>query len=177
MIKINSADIPCQVYISNVNDHDNIKHTFLNLIDKFPILSIKVSKENNLQKIYNTDYFLSNKFNRFNYDFLIPVIESHNLALSTFLQYAHQIKTNHIWYQQYKKGDYHSWHRHSDVFSNIYYVDLPENSSKTSFRFRGKEFEVDVEEGQILTFPSFLEHCSKPNLSKKIKTVISFNSN
>ena len=172
MIKINSADIPSQVYISDVSDHKNIKLTFFDLLDKFPVLSIK---ENNFQNIYNTDYFCTN-FYKFNYDFFIPVADQHNYALSIYLQYDHQIKTSHIWYQQYAKNGFHSWHKHNDVFSNVYYVDLPEDSSKTSFRFRGEEFEVDVEEGQILTFPSYLEHCSKPNLSDKIKTVIAFNS-
>ena len=106
-------------------------------------------------------------------------------ALSTFLMYKDpfvlfdpdNLRTyNQVWYQQYKKGDYHGWHRHpNNTFSNVYYVSLPKNSASTSFRYSGKEFEINVKEGQILTFPSYLEHCSKPNPSDQIKTVISFN--
>ena len=35
---------------------------------------------------------------------------------------------------------------------------------------------VKAKEGDIITFPAFLFHRSKPNTSKKRKTVISFNS-
>ena len=35
---------------------------------------------------------------------------------------------------------------------------------------------VKAKEGDIITFPAFLFHRSKPNISKKRKTIISFNS-
>jgi len=62
------------------------------------------------------------------------------------------------------------------LYSNIYYLDLPEGTSKTTFKFIDKEFEVDVEEGDILTFPGSMLHCSKPNTSEHTKTVIAFNT-
>jgi uncharacterized RmlC-like cupin family protein len=39
----------------------------------------------------------------------------------------------------------------------------------------GEEIEVHVDEGDILVFPTFIPHRSKPNLDTKIKTVIAFN--
>jgi uncharacterized protein YjlB len=39
----------------------------------------------------------------------------------------------------------------------------------------GEEFTIDVEEGDILTFPGSVIHCSKPHQSNDIKTVVSFN--
>lgn len=172
MIEIKTGNIPCCVYISDVEEHGFFKPKFLNLLDS----SIKVSiEEKGFQSIYNTDFF-NNNFN-IKYNFITPILEKHNTALASYLQYHdYIIKTTRIWYQQYAKGGHHYWHRHNGIFSNIYYVDLPDQASKTSFRFLGKEFSVDVKEGQILTFPSYIEHCSKPNMSDKIKTVISFNT-
>jgi hypothetical protein len=43
------------------------------------------------------------------------------------------------------------------------------------FELFGEAFEIDVKEGVVLIFPSFLKHCSKPNESKHTKTIISFN--
>ena len=37
-----------------------------------------------------------------------------------------------------------------------------------------KEFDIDVQEGDILTFPSSYLHCSKPNKSDFTKTIIGF---
>jgi hypothetical protein len=179
MIEIRDVNIPCYFYSSIVAEHEEIKVNFLDQLKNFPIYGID---ELNQQRLYNTDFFINNlRFNtNFNYNFVLPSFTKHNKAVKELLQYSEpgDFKVVAMWYQQYKKGDYHFWHNHPwSVFSNIYYVDLPAGVSHTSFRFLGQEFEVEVQEGQILTFPSFLEHCSKPNLSDNIKTVISFNSN
>ena len=177
MIKINSGNIPCCVFTSNVEDHLNLKHLFLEQLNSLSVHSI--SDVN--QRIFNTDFHINSHFNKVDYKSVQKVVDDHNIALSKFLNYGTRdrilVLNNYFWFQQYKTNDYHTWHRHDGCFSNVYYIDLPCNASKTSFRFMGKEFQVEVEEGQILTFPSFLEHCSKPNPSDKIKTVIAFNSN
>ena len=177
MIEIKTGDIPCCIYTSYVEDHFNIKQLFLEQIKNLPIFSISDID----QKIFNTDYFIRSYFNKVDYKPIQKVVHAYNIALSKFLNYSADdvllVPNNYFWFQQYKTNDYHSWHRHEGSFSNVYFIDLPYKASKTSFRYLGKEFQVEVEEGQILTFPSFLEHCSKPNLSDKIKTVISFNSN
>jgi ectoine hydroxylase-related dioxygenase (phytanoyl-CoA dioxygenase family) len=52
------------------------------------------------------------------------------------------------------------------------------NTPKTSFKlFDKSEIEIEMNEGEILIFPSYLEHISKSNKSDKIKTIISFNIN
>ena len=33
-----------------------------------------------------------------------------------------------IWFQQYAKGGKHAWHTHSNNFTNVYYVNLPEDA-------------------------------------------------
>ena len=176
MIEIKTGDIPCCVYISDVEEHKEFKNKFIEFLSCNNIHGAKVGEDD----IYNTDFFVKahpSTDNRY-VDLVLPIIYKHNNALHSFLKYITPIEVDNIWFQQYKKGNQHTWHRHKfSIFSNVYYVDLAEGVSKTTFRFLGKEFSVEVNEGQILTFPSYLEHCSKPNLSDKIKTVIAFNSN
>ena len=61
------------------------------------------------------------------------------------------------------------------LFRSIYYVSLPEGVSKTTFRLRDEEFSIDVKEGDVLTFPASMMHCSKPNQSYEQKVVVVFN--
>jgi hypothetical protein len=177
MIKIETGDVPCCVYVSDVEDHFNIKQQFLDFLKNTPVFG---SKFKQMESLYNSDFYIKSEFKDETYfDLVRPIFKQHNENLSNLLGYKFEnLNIFNIWYQQYAKNDFHDWHRHkSSVFNNIYYVDLPAGASKTTFRFLGKEFQVEVKEGQILSFPSFYEHCSKPNLSDNIKTVIAFNSN
>jgi hypothetical protein len=175
MIEIKTGNVPCCIYISDVPEHLSFKKWFLNYLNSNKIFSIINKQHGNI--IYNTDYFVT-KFHEEYREIILPIFNNHNLSLFNYLQYSENdfFRIKNIWFQQYAKGDGHSWHRHDGVFSSIYYVDLPDGASLTTFRFQGKEFEVDVREGQILTIPSFFEHCSKPSKSVNLKTVIAFNS-
>jgi hypothetical protein len=188
MIEVRSADVSCNILMTKVPNHDYIKQEFLKLLENIPIIGVddrhlkkNINKLPLSQKISNTDFFYSNHKNSayLKYrDLVSPIFDRHNQKITEYLQYGYPILTANMWFQQYSKNDYHGWHRHCDcIFSNVYYVDLSSNSSRTTFRHNGTEFELDVEEGMIITFPSFLEHCSKPNMSDYTKTVISFNSN
>ena len=175
MIEIKTGDIPCCLYLSDVNEHEVIKSKFLEFINKNSINSVLTTSGD---EIYNTDYFVQQhpSTNNSYLDIIKDPLNNHNDALYKHLKYDH-LPICTVWFQQYKKGNRHMWHRHRNcIFSNVYYIDMPENASRTTFRFLGREFDVDVKEGQIITFPSFLEHCSKPSKSDGIKTVIGFNS-
>jgi hypothetical protein len=87
----------------------------------------------------------------------------------------HNLNLRNYWFQQYKKGDYMELHAHRDAdFSSVYYVDLPNGAVFTTFIFMGKEFEIEVKEGEVLTFYGCFQHMSKP--TKNTKTIIAFNS-
>jgi hypothetical protein len=155
-----------------VKNHTEIKKSLLLSINK----NINSYKDND-QSIYNTDWFYNQNID---YRLLSPHIK--NLCWIINNKYYNKdlldiAKTN-IWFQQYKKNDYHDWHVHSDcLFSCVYYLDLDYNNSQTSFKINNKEFNYNVKEGEILLFPSIVMHCSKPNKTDKIKTVIAFNLN
>ena len=132
------------------NPHENISHTDWNLPEKFEKKYLKYFYDNILQNMMKeqTDYY---KFEKWVID--------------------------RCWFQQYGNNSEHFWHSHpKSNFTNIYFLELPDKSLKTSLKVLGKEFDYDVKEGQIITFPASILHCSKANNTNKRKTVISFNS-
>lgn len=161
-------------FIGEIANHCDIKHKILEEIDNMGIYSYISGK--NGSKISNTDWYLPSSEYRPYYEILFPSLQDYCQRLCSYLKYD-TIKISNYWYQQYKTGDYHRWHNHPNgMFSNVYYLDLGEETPKTTFQFMGTEFEIPVKEGQVITFPSFLVHCSKINTSEKTKTVIAFNS-
>lgn len=87
-------------------------------------------------------------------------------------------KCHQIWFQQYFKNSEHGWHTHGCNFTGVYYLDLPKECPKTILidpYDQKTKINIDVEEGDILIFPSFVLHKSPKNESSNIKTIISFN--
>jgi ectoine hydroxylase-related dioxygenase (phytanoyl-CoA dioxygenase family) len=175
---VRNADIPCKVFKTSVENHAQIKPLLLASIEKLGIHSAITKYE----RISNSDWHVKNNIghdfeNKEYLNIVSPILAHHNKQLAKCIG-ATEVNTNHIWFQQYGKGDFHGWHSHGNcMYSNVYYVELGSACPRTSFRFMGTEFSIDVEEGDILTFPSFLQHCSRPNRHDSRKTVIAFNSN
>jgi hypothetical protein len=158
--------------ITDVKKHNKIKPLILKDIESIG----KHSLIEDDQKISNSDWYLPSNIERTYFSHITDTIfELRNNIVKQF-NYSTPSTNLQFWFQQYEKGDHHGWHVHFGcMFSNVYYVDLPEGASKTSLKVLDKEIEVDVKEGQILTFPSCFLHTSKPNKSEKVKTVIAVN--
>lgn len=172
MIKIIENNIQLPFLIYSVKEHENIKISILESIKKMG----KYSYIDDSQSMSNSDWHLKRDFYRPYYLIIQPIINNLLEKLDELFKYENKIQLGNYWFQQYEKNDFHDWHIHNfGVFSCVYYVDMPNKSSKTTFKLFDKEFEIDVKEGEILIFPSFLNHCSKPNKSNFCKTVIAFN--
>jgi hypothetical protein len=89
----------------------------------------------------------------------------------------HTFNIAEIWFQQYITGSSHHWHTHSGNFTNVYYLDLPEDSPKTEWinPLTRQVHTFDVKEGDIITFPSWVIHKAPKNESREMKTIISWN--
>jgi len=149
------------------------KDKLLSEIKQGGIFSIKESGNT----IYNTDYHLANsKIPSFYKDTAVSTISSSLEMLSK--KYNLRIEVTKLWYQQYKKGDFHAAHNHGGTnFSSVLYVELPENT-QTSFYFdyeQTQEYKLDVKEGDYIIFPSSIVHESKPLELDETKTIISYN--
>lgn len=178
MIKIQNIETPFFIY--KVENHEEIKKSVLSEIKNMGTYCFKDKG----QIISNTDWHLNNNFNRTYINPIGSLLMDHCKEIQNiFIEPMPEdnkfiVEVSSIWFQQYEHLDFHRWHYHGKcTFSNVYYVELPDDGAKTSFRLFNKEFEIEVKEGQILTFPGCFVHCSKPNQSKKRKTVISFNTN
>ena len=171
MIKINNKqNIPFFIY--KVKSHFEIKHLILDAINSMG----KYSFINDEQSISNSDWQLSKDFERPYFQYVESIFNDVCNELKNIYQYKEKLNFHNYWFQQYEYGDYHSWHHHpGNMFNAIYYVDLNSKNPKTSFKLFDNEFDIEVNEGDILISPSFLLHCSKLNKYKTSKTVIPFN--
>lgn len=174
-MKILKQSVP--FILDSVKEHSAMKQTILASIKSMGTHSL--IEPNNYQEISNTDYHLSQKYRRHYMHLMQSIVIEHLDRVIEILRPPEGVNliSTSIWFQQYQKDNYHGWHWHEDCqYSSVYYLDLPEGSSNTTFKYLDEEYDVPVVEGDILTFPSSVFHCSKPNKSDKVKTVISFNS-
>lgn len=165
------------VFKSTVEGHGFIKERILESIN--PDKNKRFGVETHNQKIYHTDWYVpSNVFKPY-YSVVGGLLEAHNKKVFELLNTTDQgIEIQTVWFQQYKTGCFHGPHTHGGCnFSNVYYVDLPPGTPKTTFSFMGKKYDVDIKEGDIITFPGYLLHESPVNESEYTKTVIAFNTN
>ena len=166
------GEIPVFKYA--IRDHANIKEAILKDIMLLGIHS-RISEG---EKISNTDWAIPSNYKRKYFDNILENIKEVVNKVNADLKYPEHLKLGNRWFQQYAKNDFHDWHIHGDsVLTCVYYVDIDATTPTTSYKLFDKEYEFDIniKEGDVLIFPSFLLHCSKPNVSDKTKTIIAFN--
>lgn len=158
------------ILISKIDNYKEINKNILSLIDKIPNNPIQKKQD----KIYHTDWNLPENFKREYLEYFITIIKPYLNDLSVKLN-SKVLKISNIWFQQYGKLDTHDWHTHAEAnFTNVYFVELPSKSLGTEILNHNK---LDLNEGDLLTFPAYLYHRSPVNITEERKTIISFNSN
>ena len=154
----------------SIKNHKKHKKELLELIKDVPHVP---SASDHIDKISNSDWFLSSNYPRAYRDYFFDVLE----PWFNFMQDTYKTKAEicNYWFQQYSNGNYHNWHLHSRChFSSVYYVELPSKSLVTQFK---NHKSIPAKEGDIITFPSHWVHRSPTNSTGNRKTVIAFNSN
>ena len=167
--------LECFYTIKKFRYHTELKSALLNLLD-----TAKYENTVNSQvevSITKTDWFDCTNFERPWFKFIKESLTTEVLSVYKDIGYG-GLRLNEIWFQQYLQQSEHGWHVHSANFTNVYYVELPEGTSKTQLiePYSGKLIELDVEEGDIVSFPSMVLHRGPPNNSNSRKTIISFNT-
>jgi len=167
--------LDCFYAVSKFQKHSSIKADLLELINNSN--SMNVIAESAETNITRADWNSCYDDNRPWKTLVYPHLKKHLTQMYYELGY-HDFILREIWFQQYGKNSQHGWHVHSSAMTNVYYVDLPEGTPKTQLINpfdQSTVIEVDVEEGDTLVFPSFVLHRAPPNVSDKLKTIISYN--
>lgn len=77
------------------------------------------------------------------------------------------------WFQQYfQPNTGFGWHSHDKSVAVIYFVELPNPKDATEFYLEGQ---FDLKEGDVMIWPSYLNHRSPPLSSAGRKTIIATN--
>ena len=163
-------EIKSYYFLKNIKESKKIKNKLLDLLEEMPS-----SKYGGVTK---TDWALPKNFNRPYVKYFADIIRPYMNTITKKLKLDNWVIHN-MWFQQYEKNSYHKWHTHASVqFSSVYYLELPNKKTSTQFKniVDNNVFSIDVEEGDLLLFPSCLLHRSPKNKSKKRKSIIAFNS-
>ena len=144
-----------------LENHSNIKSNLLEYIDSDLLGKQFIDSIDHLNK---TDFFSHREGLPYYYsvfyenaqEYLWQVLDRYCIE---------NINLESVWYQQYIKKDTHGWHVHpNSSISFVYNLELENSQSSTEFYDRKNKqiVQLDVNEGDILTFPSYLIHRSAP---------------
>ena len=160
-----------------LENHSNIKSNLLEFIDNDPSGKQFIDSVDHLNK---TDFFSMDKREAIPYYYSVFYNNAQDYYWEVLDRYCMEnIDLESIWYQQYIKKDTHGWHVHPhSSISFVYNLELENSGSSTEFYDRKNKqiVQLDVNEGDILTFPSYLIHRSAPLIGNR-KTIISGNYN
>jgi len=184
------------IIVTPVKDHLRHKKTLLKLIDDFESLhdtrvSSGVAEGNQTESInkdgsewvvaknISSDWETAKEAKREYLEYFYNNVISEtmdSIAQTLGLTPCSWIATE-AWYQRYSEQGTHDWHNHGKTqFANSYFLELPDSTYKTEIvGSNGEIIEYDAKEGDVVTFPAWLKHRSKPN-GKERKTIIAFNS-
>lgn len=171
-----TIDITAPVFLQRAKYHEQIQQQMLEIVNAGKVRGSRGEGES----VENTDYYLADKFKepkgKAYWGLFFPSVQFHYSSILELTGHK-DWWVNNYWFQTYGHNDFHAAHVHPDcMYSNVYYLALPDGASRTTFKYFNAEFDIEVQEGDILTFPGFIQHGSKPNKSNNLKTVVAFNS-
>jgi len=159
------------IFISKIKEHLKIKKIILKQIQDTP--------KSSFEGISLTDWKTPSNIKRTYFEKTFePVLKKYYLKISKKLYGKHsniiKLIIHNYWFQIYDKNSTHVWHTHAaSQFTNVYFVELKNKKYATEV-FGIKN--LNIKEGDLLTFPSYLLHRSPVNKKEERKTIISFNT-
>jgi len=175
---VNNFTVP--VFIKKFKQHKNYKQKILDEINSSD-LKRRLEENTNNGISVSTDWSINSEIKRPYYDLIEKDLYNHFFDDITSILKCKKINIVNFWFNEYNfiNEDFHGWHLHEEcMWTNIYYVDLQEKFPKTELKnYMGQIISYNVEEGDILTFPSIVFHRSNITKQNYKKTVISFNCN
>tara|TARA_R100000008_G_C3564153_1_gene158092 strand:- start:590 stop:1132 length:543 start_codon:yes stop_codon:yes gene_type:complete len=158
------------------DSHEKIKSHLLTLIQKAPYNTMLPGDPGDKYRISFCDWENSNDLKRPWVAFFLPYFHE---VLKEFMNHNgfSYMDLQEMWFQRYNKNDEHGFHLHQGHFSGVYYLEFDKSSPKTEFihPLTRKVEKIKAKEGDIVVFPSFLNHRAPLMKSDKSKTIISWN--
>jgi hypothetical protein len=169
--------LDCAYAVCKFKHHDQVKNLLLEQIKNAEYQTlIDPGCDTHISK---TDWHDASNFKRSWVDCFVSYLKDPILEIYNNLGYD-GYTIHELWFQQYNINSGHGWHTHSSNFTNVYYLEMPSGAPKTKIVSPYNQtdiIEVQVEEGDILVFPSFVIHKAPPNTISQQKTIISYNIN
>lgn len=169
--------LECAYLKAKFKYHDQVKNVLLDLIDQAKYSHVQSSKAE--VDITKTDWQFSQDFSRDWVKYIQEPLAEQMLEMYKELGYD-GFTLYELWFQQYGKNSQHGWHTHSGNFTNVYYLEMFDDAPKTEIVVPYSQKEIltlDIEEGDIVVFPSFTIHKAPMNINTTRKTIISYNTN
>jgi hypothetical protein len=169
--------LDCAYIVSKFKYHSKLKDVLLDQLDRAEYQHpLHPSAEVDITK---ADWHIASRFDREWVETIQQPLSEQMLEIYKELGYD-GLTVHELWFQQYQENSQHGWHTHSSNFTNVYYLELPKDAPRTQIVNPYNQhdiIEIDVEEGDILVFPSFVIHRAPLNTSRSRKTIISYNTN
>ena len=160
-------------------EHTIIKENLLKIIQSCKDESLKSQDEYYSDSIEKLDWSESKNFKREWVNYIKEPLMNNLTEMISSMGFESYLLTE-IWFQQYIKNSEHGWHIHGSNYTGVYYVELNENSPQTKIMNPDdltKKQKLNVKEGDIIIFPSFVVHKAPKLINDYRKTIVSFNIN
>ena len=156
--------------ITKIKEHSNNKKMILN--------EIYETKQSNFRDVTSTDWLTPSNIERTYFKYIKDITNKYydkiteRLGLKDF-NFTKLIIHN-WWFQIYDKDATHDWHTHpGSHFTNIYFIELPDTTLATEIKGHKN---LNIKEGDLITFPAYWPHRGPINKTNKRKIIISFNT-
>ncbi len=178
-----SFEVP--IYISHLPNHAELKSTLMELLGSLDAPRLREEASDIAHCSFGMPW-LNRKWHKV----FLESAQEHLTLLYAQLGTPEWVIRG-AWYQSYESGNTHHRHNHGEcTWANVYYLDLSSPQLATRFYHPAKDaveqrgslssdsppvIQPRVREGDIVTFPGYLEHESPVIAGDHSKTVISFN--
>ena len=176
-MKIERTIINTLIVKKQFKEHILIKQNLLNIIASCKDVCLKSKDEYYSDSIEKLDWSESKNFKREWVDYIIDPLMNNLTEMISSMGFE-TYRLTEIWFQQYIKNSQHGWHIHGNNYTGVYYVELNENSPQTEIMNPDnltKKTKLNVKEGDIVIFPSFVIHKAPKLINDYRKTIVSFN--
>ena len=170
--------VPTPIIHSKIKHHTYLKEKILSIIKKNKDGAVNYLNSNLNDSINKLDFEKSDNFEREWVKILFPCIKEELTKMILFMGLK-KIIMYQIWYQQYNFLGRHGWHTHGSNYTGVYYLEFDKDKHpKTEIIMPcspNEKMSIEVDEGDIVIFPSYFIHRSDNNTLNKTKTIVSFN--